>query len=368
MPNCAIHPPATLPCSVCAYTARTGRTPIFVFLENEPFFINQSRWKAYQDCDRLYGWQYIEQLEPSRKKVYFEFGTAIHNAQVHAQLHGGTADAFEEAAKLAEQSFRTGMSGPQLPGDVELIQNSVDVIRRMLPAYHKHWGDKGQMWKPLGMELAFCVEVGEDSGIFLVGRIDNLVTFMNGLWLVDYKTMAKLDLRDFLKYEIDIQLTAYIYGGTKQLSLDAKARGEKPVIIRGAIIDGLIKTQVPQFHRALFTRTIDELRAFELEFVEKAREIAVKHQRVKNGEFWKVVFPMNTNQCFRYGTCAFRDLCVKDNEVRRLSFRRRSPDYVDNRASLTGTLNALAARGADLTGEQTAGPAGDTESGGAVDQ
>lgn len=304
-----------------------------LYIDLPPFYINQSRWKSYQDCDRLYGWEHIEGLEPVRKKVYFEIGTAVHNAQVHAQLKGATKEAFEEATAAAEASFRKGMEGPKLPGDEEIIQQGVDVIKRMLPAYHQHWGAQGQMWKPLGMELAFCVEVGEGTNIFLVGRIDNLVTFMNGLWLVDYKTMGRLDLRDFLKYEIDVQLTAYIYGGTKQLSLDAMSRGEKPVIIRGAIIDGLVKTATPQFHRELFTRSVDDLREFELEFVEKAREIQVKHARVKNGEPWKVVFPKNTQQCFRYGTCAFRDLCVKDNEVRRMSFRKRTPDYVDIRSA-----------------------------------
>jgi hypothetical protein len=219
----------------------------------------------------------------------------------------------------------------------------------MLPAYHAHYGAKGEMWKPLGMELAFCVEVGEGTGVYLVGRIDNLVTFMNGIWIVDYKTMKKMDMREFMKYEIDIQLTAYIYGGTKQLSLDALSRGEKPVMIKGAIIDGMVKTQVPQFHRELYSRTLQDLRQFELEFCMKAWEIAAKHamvekNRAKYNYFteriwalgeqggWKIIFPMNTQQCFRYGTCSHRDLCVKDNDVRRMSFRKRDQDYVDDAA------------------------------------
>lgn len=307
-----------------------SETPLYVSLD--PFFINQSRWKEYQDCDRLYGWIHVENLEPDRKRVALEIGTAVHKAMVVAHEGGGTQEAFDRATTLAREDFKTAMGGPKLLGDEEEVQKGIDIIQKLLPAYFAHYAGKGQLWKPLGMELSFCVEVGEGSNVFLVGRIDNLVTFMNGLWLADYKTMGRLDMRDFLKYEIDVQLTAYIYGGTKQLTLDAKARGEKPVVIRGAIIDGMVKTQVPQFHREIYTRSIDDLREFELEFVEKSREIAFKHRRVNNGEPWKVVFPKNTQQCFRYGTCAFRDLCVQDTAVRRLSFRKRSKDYVDDAA------------------------------------
>lgn len=304
-----------------------------IYIDLPPFFVNQSRMKAYQDCDRLYGWQYIEGLTPDRPRKALEIGTAIHAAQVVAHAQGATEEGFVKGLEAAELTFRAGMGPIKLPGDEADLQEGLDIIKRMLPAYYQHWKDKGQLWKPLGMELKFCVEVGEESNIFLVGRIDNLVTFMGSIWLVDYKTMGRLDMRDFLKFEIDIQLTAYIYGATKQLSIDAIKRGEPPVMVRGAIIDGMVKTQIPQFHRELYTRTVDDLREFELEFVEKAREIQTKHLRVQNGENWKVVFPKHTDQCFKYGTCPFRDLCVRDNETRRMAYTQRGEDYVDSEAT-----------------------------------
>lgn len=233
--------------------------------------------------------------------------------------------------------------------DDEQAREAKNVVTKLLPAYHRHWKDLGQLWKPLGQELTFCVEVGENTNVFLVGTIDNLVTYMNALWLVDYKTMARLDMREFTKYEIDIQLTAYIYGGTKQLSINAKKEGKPPVQIRGAIIDGMVKTLIPQFHREIYTRSIQDLREFEVEFVMKAWEIAAKHAMVRKdkkshdlyrdkmyalgSESWKIAFPKNTLSCFNYGECSHRDLCVKDTEVRRMSFVKRTPDYVDNAAA-----------------------------------
>lgn len=322
--------------------------PIYIELPPK-FFLNQSRLKAYQDCDRLYGWQYVEQLEPDRPRKNLVIGSAIHKAQVAIHEKGLSPEAITEATKVAGEYFTTHMKslGPQLPGDEAEVNAGKKIIANLLPAYYQHWKSLGQVWKPLGQELAFCVEVGEGTNVWLVGTLDNLVSLNGSLWLVDYKTMSKMDMREFLKYEIDVQLTAYIYGGTKQLSLLARAEGKPPVVIRGAIIDGMIKTDIPQFHREMYTRSIEDLREFELEFCMKAWEMASKHAMVRKDRAaydlyrekmyqlgadsgWKVIFPKNTQQCFKYGTCSHRDLCVKDNSVRRLAYKVRGADYVDD--------------------------------------
>lgn len=325
--------------------------PDAVYIQLPKVFLNQSRWKAYQDCDRLYGWDQIEGLAPDRPRRPLITGTAVHKAQVAIHKNGINAESIKEATQAAQEYFRLKMtpSGPQLMGDEASILEGVNMLGNILPGYFRHWAHLGQVWKPLGQELAFCVEVGENTNVFLVGTIDNLVTLDGNLWLVDYKTMAKLDMREFLKYEMDIQLTAYIYGGTKQLTLDARKEGKPPVWIRGAIIDGLIKTTIPQYHREMFTRSIQDLKEFEVEFCMKAWEMASKEAMVKGNRSaynlfrdkmfdighknWKVAFPKNTQQCFRYGTCDFRDLCAKDNEVRRAAFHKRTPDYVDAAAA-----------------------------------
>lgn len=322
-------------------------TPEAVYVELPRVFLNQSRWKNYQDCDRLYGWEQIEGLSPDRPRKPLVTGTAVHKAQVAIHQKGVNATSIAEAVKAAQEFYAAKMTpnGPQLPGDAETVLEGQTMLGNILPGYFKHWAHLGQVWKPLGQELAFCVEVGEGTNVFLVGTIDNLVVLDGNLWLVDYKTMGKLDLREFLKYEMDIQLTAYIYGGTKQLSLDAAKEGKPPVWIRGAIIDGLVKTKEPQYHREIYTRSIQDLKEFEVEFCMKAWEIAAKEAIVKGNKSaynlfrdkiwdlgrqnWKFAFPKNTQHCFRYGTCDYRDLCAKDNPTRRLAFHKRHPDYVD---------------------------------------
>lgn len=323
-----------------------------IYIEVPSFWLNQSRWKMYQDCDRLYAWFEIENLEPAKLRRPLEIGSAIHDAMVAANTHEspGSNEAFTAAGEAAKERLKQRWAGqPKLPGDEAAVLDDMELVKRMMPAYWRHYQHIGALWKPLGQEVAFCVEVGEGTGVYLVGRLDNLVVFMGRLWIVDYKTMGRLDMRDFLKYEIDLQPTAYIYGGTKQLSIAAKAEGKPPVMIAGIIIDGLVKTQVPQFHREMFTRSVEDLREFELEFCMKAWEIASKHAAVKGDRGlynyyrdrmydlgqqggWKVIFPKNTQQCFRYGACSMRDLCVKDTDVRRMAYNKRTLDYVDEAA------------------------------------
>lgn len=236
-----------------------------IVYELPPFFLNQSRYKNYQDCARYYGWLHIENLVPVRPRKQLVIGTAIHAAQVSIYGKGGSQESILEATQVAVDFVKKQLptSIIAIPGTEDLEEKSeqkesVDTVQKMIPAYHAHWGELGQLWKPLGQELAFCVEVGVGTGVYLVGRVDNLAIFARGLWIIDYKTMKAMKMQEFLKYQIDIQLTAYLYGGSKQLALDAAREGKKPVTISGAIIDGLIKTSTPQFHREFYTRTNEE--------------------------------------------------------------------------------------------------------------
>src|SRR5207253_5260008 len=125
----------------------------------------------------------------------------------------------------------------------------LEIVDRILPAYVEFWGGRNELWSPLNQEIECLVEVGEETDNYLRMKADNLSTYKDGLILVDKKTAGRNDPRDMLKYEMDCQLTAYLYGLTKFLTIQSVARGGEPVVIRGAIIDVLVKTKAPQFIR-----------------------------------------------------------------------------------------------------------------------
>lgn len=317
----------------------------------KPVVLNQSGLKEYQNCQRLYGWRRVAGLEPVGRRSAPEIGTAVHAGLAVVHAPNGTLEAALEAttSKL-EERIGPGGAFEDKSGD-----ESKEIATKVLSDYVAFWGGREDVWKPLNQEVQFIIEIqpgwaervyynaepyfgtgtAEDpyvlrpplpkTGVFLRGRLDNLSIHAGALWIVDYKTAGRMDPRDLLKYEMDTQLTAYIYGVSKQLS---EQHGE-PVRIEGAIIDLLVKTKVSQFAREKYTRAEAELVEFENEFVEIGARLREQHLRVDAGEDWKVVFPKSTEHCFRYGTCPMRDLCLHDTPIRRALYNPKSPDYVD---------------------------------------
>lgn len=300
---------------------------VYLEVDGVPISLNQSRVQTYLRCHRKYGWFYHENLTPDRPTYALSFGTAIHSAL--AEVQAGKID-VTDAPIHAIEVFQKQMPEQRMPGDEAIIQEHVDLIERMLPAYYETYKNDRNPWKPIGLEVAGRVEIGEATNVFLVFRTDELALQDRQLWIVDHKTAARMDPRDMLKYEMDLQMTAYTYAISKKMTQDAG----KQMRVSGVIVNVLVKTKVPQFHRERFIRTDEELLEFEKEFVEIARELKIRHQRANSGEDWKTVFYKNTNECFSYGTCYFRDLCLRDTEIRRMAFVPRRKDYVDDPSML----------------------------------
>lgn len=280
------------------------------------FNARQSSIKEFQDCHRKYGWSRVENLTPERPSMALEFGSATH--LYLQERKRGLPQA--EALKIGIERLLKNFPKPMFPGDDELLMEHRELAVRLWPMHEAYWADDDEQFMPLGQEVKGRVEVGENSGVFLVFQLDRLVSWASHFWIWDYKTMGKNDDRNFLQYEIDIQPTAYVYGASKVLHTR----------VAGVVIDGLIKTKVPQFRREHYIRTDDQLLEFQEEFIEICQEIAWRHTRVKSGEDWKVVFYKNTNQCFRYYTCQFFNLCQRDTPMNRMAYKQRNPDYMDD--------------------------------------
>lgn len=280
------------------------------------FVGRQSAVKEYMNCHRLYGWERIENLTPDRPAFPLEFGSATHLFLQERRRGMPIADAMKIGLERLVQNFPKAM----FPEDVEELERHKELARNLWPAYEAYWSEE-EDFLPLGQEVAGEVEVGSGSGVKLVFRLDRIVSWLGQFWIWDYKTMGKNDDRTFRQFEMDLQPTAYIYGASKVL----KTR------VAGVVIDGLIKTKIPQFRREQYLRTDSELLEFEKEFVEVCTEMAWRHQRVANGEDWKVVFYKNTKHCFGwYRPCQFYELCTHDTPMQRMAFKRRDPDYMDD--------------------------------------
>lgn len=316
-----------------------------------PFVLNQSRLRDYLNCRRYYGWAYYLGLVPPGRVPALDIGSAVHEGLAILMAPGDEPP--EEKLEKAVKASRDFFQKDKVLSAFSPTAEQEEMAERLIRGYFARYQDTDQLWAPLGQEISICVEVEvgwwrhlfsglgdgspwtpNPSGIFLAGRTDNLSTIQGGLWIVDYKTAGRMDPRDMLRYEMDIQLTAYIYGLSKQLTQNEGT----PTEVKGAIIDLLVKTKVPQYAQELFTRTPTEMEEFEKEFIQYGYEMAERHQLADSDpDNWKDHFPKNTDYCFKYGSpCKYRDLCVADTPTRRLAYVSRDPDYVSEaQAELT---------------------------------
>lgn len=297
----------------------------------KPIVLNQSSLKEYLSCNRLYGWRRIIGLDVPVRPAAPSIGIAVHAGLAMFHALQGADEQAEVKARVTTKEELKKQAGPTTAFEDKTLPEAMAIAEGLVAAYIDHWRGEENLWSPLNQEIEFKVEVGTNTGVFLIGRADNLSMVKGALYLVDYKTAGKMDPRDLLKYDLDLQLTCYTYGLSKLLTNESVATGGSPIRVQGAIIDLLVKTQTPQFARETYTRTDAELEEFEAEFVEYGNRIRAQRERVAAGEDWKIVFPKNTESCFKWGrACSFRELCLKDTpERRKMFYAPRRPDYVD---------------------------------------
>jgi hypothetical protein len=287
-----------------------------VEFEGETLTLNQSRIVQHNNCKRKYYWTFELNLVPDKPMWALDVGKAAHEGL--AALNDGRDRV--EVMKAAARSWTKSMKAVKfMPGEKEMAADHLAKLLHLLEAYIQHYEGVDD-WVVLKPEVQGRVEVGEGTGCFLIFRTDAIVTWRQRLFLLEHKTMAQNRMDNFLKYQLDYQITAYIYAITKLLG----------VRVAGVILNALIKTTVPQFKRDMFTRTDADLVEWEFETVEQIREIMWRKKRVANGENPKMVWYKNTSECFRYGQCPYRQLCLHDTEVTRKSYAKRPTDYVDD--------------------------------------
>ena len=287
--------------------------------------LNQSRIQQYANCPRLFYWGFVENLAPDRPNMNFEIGSATHEAL--ALLATSDDYPLEDAVAEAKKRLVRDLPKRRLPGDEEAIEVADRMVEKLVRGYVAHYG-RHQQFKSIGNEVAGTVEIGENTGHFLRFRIDKIVNWRGSLWILDHKTTAKMDMREVSKYQMSFQMQAYVYAVTKYLG----------VRVNGVVVDMLVKTQIPQYHQEVYAYTDESLAEWEHDFVQYANEIQARKDAMKHyvdaGKDPKLVWRKNTGHCFNYGTCTFRNLCLRDTPGERMAFTKRTPDYVDDASLL----------------------------------
>jgi hypothetical protein len=273
--------------------------------------INYSRFSQYQTCPRLYYWKYVENLAPPRTATPLTVGKLLHEGLAAHYSGLNSLDHIDKAydGLVASEKWM----GPEL----EEMQKQLKYIHFMMHQYEAEFPT--EHWTVLAPEVEGDVPIGNHTLHF---RTDAIVEWKNNLWLLEHKTTAQLGPTFFKKFQMDGQITTYIYGVWAALPAH-----RRPV---GAIINAIRKSKnldKVAFEREVVMRSEKQINDFAEQMVRQCDIIEALHAKRAPKEAWL----MHTGQCVRYNRiCEFADLCTNDTPEARECFAKRANDYVDD--------------------------------------
>lgn len=275
---------------------------------NFPAFIDNSMRKAFSECPTRFMWRYCENLVPLELSVDLHFGACFAKGLEEARKYFwvtfpgcDAVDAIQAGIDEAVIAWGTFQS-PVLSNKTQ--SRLVGALRY----YFEQWslGEDGLMPVKDGIESSFTVELPimhPETGfpLLYVGKRDMLATNATGrYYVVDEKTTGKLGESWYSQWDLDSQMSGYIWA-TKQ-EFDAEVIGQ----IRGMSIlkndyghaeVSIIRSnwQLEQWHEQLLHDVERMIRCWKAQWFDQAL----------NG------------QCTAYGrACDYKKLCMSPSPAR----------------------------------------------------
>lgn len=261
--------------------------------------LNQSRIKAFLSCRLMYQLRYVENLVPKMSSAKpLQVGDFVHRL-IHKWIKGELRSA--DILALPDDLQKVYKYNEE----IDSVENAYEVAR-LISGYVDKYQDDNLDWIPgeTIMELALA------ESITLCGRTDAWVRTKDGrLWRGEHKTTAKMDSH-YLNG---------LRGGLQGAVYDMLSENLFKERLAGTVYNLLVKTKVPQFHRAYTKINRPAIKRALQTIYGVARDI-------RAGDFYP------SSNCFSYAReCEYRAICEVDSRETRQSFyEQRTPDYVDD--------------------------------------
>ena len=237
-------------------------------------------------CKRKWYTRHILNLIPRTPRPPLSFGVALHEAW--DTMYQTEFDFDAVMARWKELEFEEDVKRTKFTGEL------------ILKAYYKKYKDQCSYMKAIHHEVIWELPFNQ---LVLCGRMDRIVEWQGGLWVMDHKTTSRLGASYFEQYNPHAQVTMYLYAAQQYFGVEK---------VRGFIVDAAFVGKSNKNQRDIITMTqveiderMDEIltHAYELITVEKALE--------QKPEAWKTICPraMITEACSAWGACEYRDLC-----------------------------------------------------------
>jgi hypothetical protein len=299
----------------------------------------QSEITTLDNCGMLWFWRYGMMLDrvglASWASIY---GTACHSTWEEMYATKGKrwspAPLIIPLASLSleQQSKRKYYEG---------------ILPVQMEAYANYWKDDFQFFTVQKMELVLDHTL--PNGIRLTGKVDLIFTLTDdGLWILDHKTCARLDLKTVMGWDFRFQFMFYVWLAWRSLGTNFK----------GYYVNAMKKPEIKQkvkqhesweqflarlgaemcmepekyFYRERLLMNQGSLEYFEEHVLgPKLHRIALlTNPDVSDSIKNSIVKNMNTDYCQRYGgPCSYLPLCNHGFDLEGFQYQQRAVKHTE---------------------------------------
>jgi len=240
--------------------------------------------QCWMDCPKQFYYRYIMKWEPKIEPAPLVFGRLFHDALY-----------LWYTSKSAEECLAVFQAIPKTISDEKRTREHAEVIFK---GYIKKYPT--EPWTTRSLEVEFALDM--PNGAMFTGRIDKIIEWEKSVYVLDHKTASQLGLTFFRSFRPKFQIDGYCYA-CRELSGSCA----------GAVINGILVAKAKvDFARDISSRTVRELDSFPEQFT-------IWTDDMERGMLAKR-FPMNTQQCNKYGECVYKELCVYGEDGAELRF------------------------------------------------
>jgi hypothetical protein len=259
-------------------------------------------------CQRRYYYEHVLCWQPDYPNIHLEFGIAWHLAKEFLLQDGSyTESAAHEAFQKFQSHYRKFYD---IATDSDRAPKNAAFAYEALLSYCEKYGRQNKQFKVLHTEVAGMVSLETNNlTANLCYRIDAVVQEDTGnIRVLDHKT-ASVESQAFIdSWQLSVQMGAYIYAVTCFYP---------PEQVKGAFVDVTYfrkKGMGTECHsRIPVQRGENSLQVWHWNVLQDVKKLSNEISILENEPIDKPVmecFPMNTENCTKYGRCPYMDFCV----------------------------------------------------------
>lgn len=289
----------------------------------ETLTFTHSLKKDWLACRRKFLLNYLARLSSKRLVIPFFIGGYFHKG-LEKFYKGEDPEEFipELVVDMETKAKKAVFLSPE---EEEKLAVASAIVEGMLYSYCRHYAKDLKRWQIVQAEFRFSVPIVE--GVEYTGQLDLIVKEGGDYWIVEHKTVGRLDKAYVDRLPLDTQITGYAIGAKHSLKVPIKGviynvarkpqirprSGETNEQFANRVVTDYAARPDFYFYREQLFRDSSETILYKREVAEMIADIQEKLQLVRKGDQGEIAahFHRNTDNCTLRGTCQFLDICTK---------------------------------------------------------